>query len=123
MAVERIDLTSVVLDIHRDLSVTARQQPPGPPHRIDGVTVGLAAIEPGQSPHDGERHPDGDEILYVVRGRMLLTYDSGEQPLVLTAGEACVVRKGEWHKVDCTESTEVLYLTPGPNGDARFNAP
>lgn len=118
--VERIDVTSTVLDIQRDLSVKARQRKPGPPERIDGVTVGVVTILPGQSPHQGEMHPDGDEILYVVSGTLRVTCDSANEPMDLTAGEACLVRKGEWHMVDCLEETKLIHITPGPNGEARF---
>ena len=118
--IDRIDVSDAVLDIWRDLSITARKRKPGPPERIDGMTVGVVTINPGQSPHNGEMHPDGDEILYVVSGTLQLTYDSASKPMELATGEACIVRKGEWHKVDCTEQTTFIHITPGPNGEARF---
>ena len=40
---------------------------PALPERIDGMTVGIQRITE-DSPHDGEMHPDGDEILHVIRG-------------------------------------------------------
>ncbi|MGB0921140.1 MAG: cupin domain-containing protein [Alphaproteobacteria bacterium] len=119
--VEKVDVRNLVLDIHRDLSVSARERQPGPPVRIDGMSVGIVTILPGHSPHKGEMHPDGDEILYVVSGTLQLKYDSGEHPLILSAGEACIVRRGEWHMVDCLEETTLMHITPGPNGEARFD--
>ena len=119
-ALESIDLTQVVLDVSRNLKVSARRQPAGPPHRIDGLTIGIANLQPGQSPHNGEMHPDGDEILFVVAGTLVVTGDSSDTPLTLAAGEACIVRQGEWHLVDCTEPSTVMYITPGPGGEARF---
>ena len=65
-------------------------------------------------------HPDGDELLYVMSGTLLVNHDSGQEPLRVNAGEACVVRKGEWHQVDCLDEAQLLHITPGPNGDARF---
>lgn len=118
--VERVDVSTLVMDIGRDLSVATRDRKPGPPERIDGMTVGVVSLKPGQSPHDGEMHPDGDEILYVVAGTLRVFYDSSSQPLDLVAGEACIVRCGEWHKVDCVEDTTLLHISPGPNGEARF---
>lgn len=118
--VERVNVDSQVLDIWRDLSVSARQRKSGPPQRIDGFTFGVATIAPGESPHNGEMHPDGDEILYVVSGALRLTCDSSDEPIDLPAGEACIVRKGEWHMLDCLEETTLIHITPGPNGEARF---
>ena len=64
--VEKVDVSDSVLDILSDLSVAPRRRSPGPPERIEGMTFGVVTIQPGQSPHNGEMHPDGDEILYVV---------------------------------------------------------
>lgn len=72
------------------------------------------------SPHGGEVHPDGDEILYVISGKILITTDaSPDEPLLVGAGEACVVPKGEWHNVHFVETAQSVHITPGSNGDAR----
>lgn len=120
-SVERVDLTGAVLDIYRDWSVSQRQRQPGPPERVDGMTFGVVTMQPGQSPHSGEMHPDGDEILFVISGTLIITYDSGQEPLELAAGQACIVRQGEWHMVDCVAEAQLLHITPGPNGEARFS--
>ena len=62
-----VDVTRFALDLHRDLSVTPRATKPGPPERIDGVTIGFVSVT-RNVPHNGEVHPDGDEILYVISG-------------------------------------------------------
>jgi quercetin dioxygenase-like cupin family protein len=114
-----VDVSSHVLDIHRDLSVTPRKQPPGPPDRIDGVTVGIVDVT-RDAPHGGEVHPDGDEILYVVSGRLRVTGDSApDAPLELGPGDACIVPKGEWHRVTLLEPARLIHITPGPRGDHR----
>lgn len=118
--VEIIDLGNRVVDIHRDLSIATRVQKPGPPERIDGMTLGVVRIKAGQSPHNGEMHPDGDELLYVLAGTLLVHGDSKQEPLRVRTGEACLVRQGEWHQVDCLDEAQIIYITPGPNGDARF---
>ena len=56
-----VDVSSYLFDIHRNLSVTTRAHRPGPPTRIDGMTVGIITVE-NDAPHKGEVHPDGDEI-------------------------------------------------------------
>jgi hypothetical protein len=39
------------------------------PWRIDGYTVESSALG-GPPPHGGEMHPDADELLYLVSGRI-----------------------------------------------------
>ena len=95
-----VDPARCVLDIHRDLAMNARQRRPGPPERVDGVTIGIVVVE-GESPHDGEVHPDGDELLLVISGRVRVTCDSAsDEPLEIEAGGACIVPRGEWHRVE-----------------------
>jgi mannose-6-phosphate isomerase-like protein (cupin superfamily) len=114
-----VDASRYVFDIHRNLSVTTREHRPGPPVRIDGMTVGIVTIV-DDPPHRGEIHPDGDEILYVVSGRISVAGESDPtMTLELGAGEACIVRKGEWHLVHVLEKTQLIHITPGPNGDYR----
>jgi mannose-6-phosphate isomerase-like protein (cupin superfamily) len=117
--IERVDITRVVLDIHRDLSVSPRPRKPGPPERIDGMTVGIQTVTE-DAPHGGEVHPDGDEILYVVSGRLRVVGDSApDAPIELGPGEACIVRRGEWHRVSVVEPAQLVNVTPGPRGDHR----
>ena len=114
-----VDVSRNVFDIHRDLSVSVRPQRPGPPERIDGMTVGIVSMS-SDAPHAGEIHPDGDEILYVIAGRVTVTGESApDTPLELGAGEACIVTKGEWHRVHLLEPTQLIHITPGPRGGHR----
>jgi quercetin dioxygenase-like cupin family protein len=114
-----VDTTRCSLNIHRDLSITVAKQKPGPPERIDGMTVGIVTLE-HDAPHGGEVHPDGDEILYVISGAVRVSCDSTpDQPLELGPGDACIIRKGEWHRVSILEKTQLIHVTPGPNGDHR----
>lgn len=112
-----VDPSQYLFDIDRNLAVSARQRKPGPPGRIDGMTVGIITIE-GDAPHGGEMHPDGDEILYVISGQLRVVGDSSGS-LVLGPGSACIVQKGEWHRVELLEKAQLLHITPGPNGDHR----
>ena len=122
MPIELIDTSNTVLDIRSDWSVRQRARNPGPPARIDGMTVGVVAMNANErSPHNGEMHPDGDEILLITSGKIRISHDSGAEPLELSAGEGCIVRKGEWHKIDCLDDGQLIHITPGPNGEARFS--
>ena len=90
MELQAIDLEGRVLDFHPDGSVSPRRTRPGPPERVEGLTLGLVHITE-DAPHGGEMHPDGDEVLIVLSGRMRVTCDSAEEDLILEAGQACVI--------------------------------
>jgi quercetin dioxygenase-like cupin family protein len=114
-----VDVSRHLFDVHRDLSVSARARKPGPPERIDGMTVGIVTMA-HDAPHGGEVHPDGDEILYVISGKVRVLGDSEpDTPVELGPGEACIVPRGEWHRVKIVEPTQLIHMTPGPNGDHR----
>ena len=96
------------------------------PVRIDGFSVG-APFMTGNPPHRGEMHPDGDELLYVVSGRVDVILEDGgdeqtvgiERVEVVNAGEAILVPKGVWHRVDVREPTRLVHITPGPGDGHR----
>ena len=114
-----VDVSRYSFDVHRDLSVTTRARRPGPPERIDGMTVGIVTMA-NDAPHGGEVHPDGDEILFVISGRLRVTGDSEPNtPIELGPGDACIVHRGEWHGVSVLEPTQLVHITPGPNGEHR----
>jgi mannose-6-phosphate isomerase-like protein (cupin superfamily) len=117
-----IDLTREVVGIDRTTRQAAlvEQVPGRPPQRIDGLTIGAPQVT-RDAPHDGEVHPDGDEVLYVISGAMSvrLELSDGHRHVDMTAGDALVVPQGVWHKVTMREPGQLLHITPGPNGDAR----
>ena len=115
--VRPIELGQTVLDITSDWRVSTRATRPGPPERVDGLTVGLVSMS-SAAPHGGEVHPDGDEILIVVSGRMRVSCDNLAD-FELGPGEACIVPKGEWHRLYLIEPTQLVHITPGPHGDHR----
>jgi len=115
-----------VANIDRDWSMSITSAPPGPPRRIDGYTIGAIPKLEGHGPHDGEVHPDGDEFLYVVSGAMELILDDGDERAVgvetkvlLRSGDAYVVPRGVWHRLESVEPSYLVHVTPGPNGDHR----
>ena len=72
------------------------------------------------SPHGGEIHPDGDEVLYLISGRVNVVFlDSDEKDIEVRLGDGLVVPKGVWHRVDIIEPSQIVYLTPGPNNRFR----
>ena len=117
--VRRVDASECSFDIYKDWSILPRKRKPGPPERVDGMTVGIVTLK-DDAPHNGEMHPDGDELLFVISGRVRVTCDSDpDGELILEQGESCIVPKGEWHKVSILEESQLLHITPGPNGDHR----
>jgi mannose-6-phosphate isomerase-like protein (cupin superfamily) len=115
-----------VADIARDWSITIRSAPPGPPRRVDGYTIGAIPNIDRPGPHGGEVHPDGDEFLYVVRGTMELILDDGDERAVgvetkvlLRSGDAYVVPRGVWHRLEPVEPSYLIHVTPGPSGGYR----
>jgi mannose-6-phosphate isomerase-like protein (cupin superfamily) len=90
------------------------------PERIDGLTIGAPELT-GDAPHNGEMHPDGDELLYLISGAVTVRLElpEGDRTVELEAGNAIVVPKGVWHRINLREPGRLVHITPGPNGDHR----
>jgi mannose-6-phosphate isomerase-like protein (cupin superfamily) len=117
--IEHIDTSRHSIAISRDLRMALVVNRRGPPLRADGLCVGIADMR-RDPPHGGEMHPDGDEFIYILAGRVTVTVDSSpENPLELGPGQACIIPIGEWHRVHLLEPTRLLHITPGPNADHR----
>jgi mannose-6-phosphate isomerase-like protein (cupin superfamily) len=117
----RIDLAREVVGLDgSDRQARLVEQTGRGPQRIDGFTVGAPRIA-GDAPHDGEVHPDGDELLYLVSGAVTVTLElaDGDRLVDLGAGDAVVVPKGVWHQITMREPGQLIHITPGPNGDFR----
>lgn len=121
-----VRLDGNVVNMARDWSMTFAAAPPGPPRRIDGHTIGAVFNVEGPGPHGGEVHPDGDEFLYLVSGAMELVLDDGDEARVgvetkvlLGPGDAYLVPRGIWHRLETVEPSYLIHVTPGPNGGHR----
>lgn len=69
-----------------------------------------------------ERHPMGDEMLYLVSGAitLLIRASEGEQTVELdTPGNVVIVPKGCWHTGKVRASARVLFITPGEGTENR----
>ena len=72
------------------------------------------------APHGGERHPAGDEVLYLVDGKAKLIFtDDAEPDVGLESGDMVVVPKGAWHRVEIVKPCHFVYLTPASNNEIR----
>jgi mannose-6-phosphate isomerase-like protein (cupin superfamily) len=93
---------------------------PGPPPRIKGYTVG-APLLINEPPHAGEMHPDADELLYLISGRVRvrLELEDGNQDVALGPDQVLVVPQGVWHKIFIEEPGQLVHVTPGPGFEHR----
>ena len=115
----KFDPSRMTVGVMRDFSASLVPQQADPAIPVDGATFGIATMTKN-SPHDGERHPDGDEVLYLISGRVRVVFvDSDEPDIDVMPGDGLIVPKGVWHRVDILEPSQIVYLTPGPNNEYR----
>lgn len=115
----RFDASVDTVGVGRDLKATLVPSQEDPPIPVDGLTIGIADMSEN-SPHDGEMHPDGDEVLYLISGRVRIVFEDehlGEMDM--HAGDGLVIPRGVWHRVDILEPCRIMYATPGPGGEFR----
>ena len=117
---DAFDLRRSVVHIFRNGSAEISEPPSGPHRRIDGYEVG-APFMTQSAPHGGEVHPDGDELLFIVSGRVTVVLEDEEPPrrVDVDCGQAFIVPQGVWHRVEIDEPTQLVYVTPGPRGAHR----
>ena len=96
------------------------------PVRVDGYTVGVVPHMDRPPPHRGELHPDGDELLYLVSGQVEVVLDDGDLAHVGTEtrhrigpGDAFIVPRGVWHRLEVLEPAHLVHVTPGPGSGHR----
>ena len=105
--------------LSRDFAASVVPERPDPPVPVNGATFGVATMS-RNSPHGGEMHPDGDEVLYLISGQLRVVFlDSPLDDVDVLPGDGLVVPKGMWHRVDIIEPSQIVYLTPGPNNEYR----
>ena len=120
LALEVIDMKRSTIAVSRDLQMRAVKAKLGPPARADGLMIGIADMT-RDPPHNGELHPDGDELVFVISGRVeVLAVDEPGNACILGPGQATIVGKGQWHRLHILEPTQLIFITPGPNGDFRL---
>lgn len=117
-----IDLGGEVIGLQANGIARLMAHAAGPPLRLDGHTIGLGMLAADtMPPHNGEMHPDGDEVLIMVSGviDVDLELEAGTQTVRLGAGQALVVPEGVWHLIHLIEPGQLVNITPGPSGDYR----
>ena len=83
-----------------------------PGDRVVGARHGR---EPGDfHPSEQEMHPHGDELLLLLSGALdvILDLPDGERTIALTAGGACLVPRGIWHRLTMHQPSDLVFVTP-----------
>jgi len=115
----QFDARAETVVISSDHSATITPARPDPAVPVPGYTFGVARMTEN-SPHEGEMHPDGDEVLYLIDGKVRVTVETEPvQVLEMLPGDGTVVPKGIWHRVEILEPSRIVYLTPGPGSEYR----
>ena len=83
------ELSEVTIGLARNGKARLIENTPGPPARIDGLTIG-APYMTQNAPHAGEMHPDGDELLFLISGKLTVVIEDREpaRRLELLPGQA-----------------------------------
>jgi mannose-6-phosphate isomerase-like protein (cupin superfamily) len=119
---ESFELADRTVGLERETgrAVFVERSPSGHPNRIVGYTIESSALG-GPPPHGGEMHPDADEFLYLVSGRIRVRLELSDEDteVELGAGQAVIVPRGTWHQIYVEEPGRLLNITPGPGGQAR----
>ena len=72
------DPSSHTIGLSREFAASTMPERPDPPVPFSGVTFGVATMSEN-SPHNGEMHPDGDEVLYLISGRVKVVFPDDEE--------------------------------------------
>ena len=81
----------------------------------------MSAFEVAGDAPAWERHPAGDELLYLVSGAVEVIFErpAGERRIALAPQTACVVPRGVWHRFVVHEPGLLIFLTPGAGTEHR----
>ena len=84
----------------------------------------IANFEVSKDWSSWERHPEGDEYVYLLSGAvtMVLDTDAGEQAIPLSSpGQFALIPRGTWHTARAQEPGRMLFVTPGHGTEHRAN--
>jgi mannose-6-phosphate isomerase-like protein (cupin superfamily) len=70
--------------------------------------------------HVWERHLNNDEILCLLEGCVAIivqSFDGPEQHTVLQSGDALIIPKGCWHRLQVRQPGKMMFVTPGTGSE------
>ena len=88
----------------------------------DGTDGRLVSVfEQSETWGTWERHPAGEEVVYLISGRVDLVQerDGAEHVIELHAGEAAVNPANTWHTARVHAAGWALFITPGAGTEVR----
>ncbi len=65
-----------------------------------------------------EMHPEGDEVIWLLEGRIRL-HAEGRGSVILETGHCIIMPKAVWHTADVIEQGKALFLTEGADTQHR----
>ncbi len=93
------------------------------PRLSDGRLVGLNRTRRPNDlhPSEWERHPAGDELVYLLSGRADLVLDEprGERRVELRKGSGFIVPSGVWHRLVRRGPCDLLFVVRGEGTELR----
>ncbi len=105
------------------LPVLEARSPETTEEEADGHFATLAEYEAGgvfagsfEGVSPWERHPNGDELVQILRGAARVTILTGDGPVALDmrAGMLTVVPRNMWHRFEAPGGVTVMTMTPQP---------
>ena len=113
------DLGAVLATIGADELNLRRGDPSRVFGRLDQYLVGAVRFS-ARPPW--ERHPAGDELLYVLEGELDLCVlaEEGRAELELRAGSVFIVPRGRWHRSSPRSTVSMLFVTPAEGGEESW---
>jgi len=119
---EPFELSGRIVGLERDTgrAVLVARSSWSKPWRIDGYTIESSALG-GPPLNIKEMHPDADEFLYLISGRIRVRLElaDGDQDAEVGPGQSLVIPRGTWHRIIVDEPGQLINVTPGPGGQSR----
>lgn len=89
-----------------------------------GCMMGITDITDDESVHADhwEIHPDRDEIPCVLERRLVATVERRgvpQTPVTLERGQAFIVPRASWHRLQVLEPGRLLFFSPCAGSDLR----
>ena len=112
----RFNPAEFAIGVSHEFATSMIPDRPDPQIPVDGATFGVATMTEN-SPHGGERHADGDEVLYLISGKVRVVFlDSPVDDIDVAPGDGLIVPKGMWHRVDILEPSQIVQHAPEADG-------
>ncbi len=113
----------IVLHLRPDLSLQPVPVGPGywdhkaeQPELAEGSILSVFEYDEASNWTWWERHPVGDELVFVLSGRVTFWVEDADgcRHLELGEGECGIIPEGAWHRAEVQERIRLLFVTPTP---------